>query len=147
MTIKEIERYFESPENLNGVIDKFLESFERIGHFEDCLKNSTIDNPHLVKEALNELAAIYSVLNVVARVAEAYRINKELYFYHIKKMECDKLSIKYTEKQLESDSRLKVEAYRRISSIFEGYRDSCDKMISVLQSSLKSIERERFHSD
>ena len=140
---KNIEFYFQNSENLDKVFDAYDETFDRIKYFEDSLKAGAVDNPVVTQEVLKELVAIYSWLNVTTKIAESYKETAEAKHYTKLKMEAETKGEKVSNASLEKETDLFISNYRRICNIFTGYRDSCDRMISVLQSCLKSTDREK----
>lgn len=142
MTRKEIEFHFKNG-NLEELLEKYDEVFDRVVYYEGCFRNEAIETPHDIALAMNEITALYSSLNIVSKIADAYKINLEDKYYNNRRIEIEKEGKKSVAGNLEKESSLHVSDYRRVRNIFEAYRDSCDKMIFVLQSSLKSTEREK----
>jgi|WetSurSiteA1Bulk_404760.scaffolds.fasta_scaffold00683_15 hypothetical protein len=143
MTRQDIEEHFQNKEKLPELLEQYQEVFDVILYWESCLKNDAVDTPSETDKAMKQLASVYSTLNVVARIAETYKINAESKYYNVKRMELENEGHKTVAASLENEATEHVSDYRRIRNIFEGYRDSCDRLISVLQSSLKSAEREK----
>jgi hypothetical protein len=143
MILSDIEKYFADPNKLQELIVICSQDFDRIAHYETLLAEGAIDNPGEIDKAMHELVSIFSRLNVISRIAESYKNRVEAQEYFAERIKLENQGSKPTEKHLDLHARRQAEPYRRIVAIFEGYRDSSDRMISVLQSSLKSMERER----
>lgn len=139
MGINEIEQ------KLNGDLAQFLHSyievFERIQHYELMLSEGTVETPGAIDSAMKELVALYSTLNLATALINAKLAVHEARAYIQFKDQSN--GLKTTESYLKSQVDLATEPFNRISVIFSSCRDNCDRMISVLQSSLKHAEREK----
>ena len=137
-------RVLEIEEELNTSTLEFLAGyapvFDCIVSYEGSLREGVISTPGAIDEAMKELVALYSTLNTATALVETKTTIQEAKAY----IQFKDLSngLKTTERYLTSQVDLACESYHRLCKIFETYRDSCDRMISVLQSSLKHTERE-----
>lgn len=144
MILQDIEYYFKEGK-LGEVFEPFREPFDRIVFYEDSLKNGVVDTPDEIYQAIKELVAIFSLLNVTAKIAETYKTNTEVKYYNTRKIELQKeaKAERITSAFLDKEASYHVTEYRRVANIFAAYRDSCDRIVSVLQSCLKSLDREK----
>lgn len=145
MFLKEIESYFIDTGKLLQILVDSQEIFNRIVFFQNALRAGAIDHPNDVDKALKELVALYSHLNVVARIADNWLVLAEEGYFNARKIEADKNKEKYSIAALEKEAEVHAFDFLRVKNIFEAYRDSCDRIISVLQSSLKSLDKEKFY--
>ena len=142
MIIQEIEEYFEK-KNLDGLLTKYGECFERLDHFTNAFKTGSIDNSLMTDMTLKELGAIFSSLNIVAQLSEYYFELAEATEITNLRIHLESNKEKVVASLLEKQAELTVTDYKRICVIFQTFRDNCDKLISICQSSLKSGDQER----
>lgn len=128
--------------------DKYKECFDRIHEYEAMFREGVIQSAVQTDEALKELGAIFSSLNVVAYLCDVYVKNitdSEFNRLKIGALATGKLTTVNFE-LLKKEASESVNEYRITAAIFCGYRDSCDRLVSICQSSLKFEEKERkFH--
>ena len=140
MSIQEVEN------QLNKDVVEFLAGyspvFDRIVWHEEALREGAINTPGAIDESMKELVSLYSTLNTATAFVETKTTVNEAKAYIKCKESIERLGMKVTEKYINSQVDIECEPYHRLCKIFETYRDSCDRMISVLQSSLKHAERE-----
>ena len=143
MIYSRIEKYFKE-DKLEELLKECSESFEKIEYYSHSLRNKIIDNLSETDLAMKELTGIYMYLNVVCMIAETEKINRESLYYYERKLELENEGIKkVVGSQIEREASNHVKNYRRVRNIFEAYKNSCDRAISVCQSSLKTWEREK----
>jgi len=145
MIYKDIEKYFKDEKGLEQLLLKYKEVFEKINYYEGLFKDGILSTPNETDDAMKQLGSIYSTLNVVATIADTQKKNiEDKYFVDlrnkkIKKKKGDKVIAAV----LDKESSVHVALYRRVRNIFQAYRDSCDRLISICQSSLKSLDKEQ----
>ena len=139
MSIQELERDLE--QGLDIFYAKYKDTFERIQHHELALREGAVETPAAINDAMKELVSIYSTLNTATALVESKTKVKEAQSYINRS---DSLNgTKPSEKYINSFVVQDVSLYMRACKIFSNYRDSCDRMTSVLQSSLNYAKKER----
>jgi hypothetical protein len=139
-----IEQYFKDEDSLNGLIELYYDLFERIQKYEKDLKDGRMDTDLDMQTGLKELASIFSSLNVVYHLASFFETQQKNTFYIQKKIELEKSGTKYSETSLKTEAHHQANSYVRITSIFGAYRESCEKLIYVLQTSLNNLHKEKY---
>lgn len=143
MNYKEIEEHFGSEEKLEKLLDYYTETFEKIEESKNLLFNGTVNTLYETDSLMKVLAGAYMELELVYTIAERIsNYNEDKYFNELA-YEKQNLGLTAQSTFLQKESGVKNYVYRRIYSIFKAYVDSCDRGISICQSSLKSYERER----
>ena len=139
MSIEEIDGYLEK--GLDVFYDKYKDVFERIQHYEVILREGAVESPAAINEAMKELVSLYSTLNTATAFIESKTKVKESqsYIQHSDRLNGSKPSENYIKSFVAQDANL----YFRACKVFSNYRDSCDRMTSVLQSSLNYAKKER----
>ena len=126
--------------NLQSFVESFVSVFDRVVHYEVSLREGAVETPAAIDEAMKELVALYSTLNTATALLQAKITIHEAKEYIQFKDQSN--GIKTTERYINSQVDIKSEHYHRACAIFQSCRDNCDRMISVLQSSLKAVERD-----
>lgn len=129
-------------DNLQTFLEKFIPVFSRIQHYEEVLQEGAVETPATISEAMKELVSLYSTLNSATALLQAKTAVYEAKSYIVVKENAERLAMKVTERYLNSQVDVTCEPYHRAVAIFTSCRDNCDRIISVLQSSLKHTERE-----
>ncbi len=138
MNYKEIELYFQDEESLTRLLGEYTVTFERIEYYGELLRNGALTSGDEITSAMSEMVGIYENLNSVAMTGEMYKLNKEEDLAEKKRMQrATKLITSLAEEVKQ------VSIYRRIRNVFVSRRDACEKIISVFQSTLKNLDRER----
>ena len=127
--------------NLETFLLSYIEVFERVQHYELVLSEGTVETPAAIDSAMKELVALYSTLNTATALIKAKTTVNDARAYIQFKDQSN--GLKTTETYIRSQVDLACAPYHRICAIMESSRDNCDRMISVLQSSLKHAEREK----
>lgn len=142
MNIKEFEAYFEEDQAMLDLLERHTHSFERIKYYENRLSsgNMTLDERG---DAVLELGAIFSSLNTVVEYGEVYKLNIENQYFNKRRIIIEGGGGKVNVDQLKKESASQAPFLRSVCAVFSGQLNGCDKMISVLQSSLKVMVRER----
>ena len=143
MRITELESYFQDETTLLKLIEEYQPLFDTIEEYETKLRNQAVDSPHEIELAMRVMVALYSKLNVVARVADVQETTQKVVAYNKNRLASARTGTSITATELQNLSAQQTSHYRRIKAIFEAYTDSCEKIISVLQSCLKSYDREK----
>jgi len=148
MTINEITLAFETEAGMLHLLEAHLELFNLIEKFALEFRLGKINNPEATDVAMKELNGAYMTLNIIVGIAEEQKKTREDILFNQLYQSNQTLGLKAIVSNLEKQASEKVSTYRRIHNIFRAYRDSCDKAISVCQSSLKGVIREgTFHHD
>lgn len=142
MILQEIEYYFKQNQ-LEELLSKYQDCFTDINKYEEEFKQGTIITAVTTDKAMKHLGSLFCSLNIVSVLAKIYADDA-------KTSRINYLRSQYaTENREVGITELKQQAYEyaknfnRIQAVFEGYRDNCEKLIFICQSSLKSEERER----
>ncbi len=137
MKILDIEKLFESEENLNQVLERCADDFKKVDYTIGIMKQNLTENPEEAKKALNELTAVYMELKTVIAVADTEKKNREIRQYDQIRIDLENEGKKFTSASAEKRASKHVAGYRRVRNILQGYCDACEKAISTLQSILK----------
>ena len=132
---------FKDEKSILKLIEDYKEPFERINYFAQLLSDKVIlGMPHEMTEAMAELASIFVSLNEITYEAETEHINEEDRLSERKRG--DRASKEnYTSYEIEVE---RIALLRRIRNIFRERRESCEKLISVIQSLLRIVDKEKF---
>lgn len=130
---------------LTELREKYQECFDRIHEYEVMFREGVIQSAVQTDEALKELGAIFSSLNVVAYLCDVFVKNIETSEFNRLKIGASAAGkiTTITSDLLKKQASESVNEYRITAAIFCGYRDSCDRLVSICQSSLKFEEKER----
>ena len=134
------EKYYKDEKTLKQLVDDYNEPFDRVYYYSQLLINKAISTPDEMKEAILELGGIYASINAVSMSLEAERRNKELMLAERKRV--DKTQKMDTCTTYENDIRY-IGYFRKMGNIFSERCESCSKIISVLQTCLRGIEKEK----
>ena len=125
------------------MLEQYKETFDRITTIEHEFANGCREHPNAISAIMLELAGHYTFLNSqkteleVAKFREAIKIRNEL------SVEYSLSGQKMVKTQLEQMIDSKLESLVSQIMTLEGKLQNVDKLISVCQSSLKSIDREK----
>ena len=131
MIYKNIQSKLKTIEGTKKLLEEYGPSFSMIEEYSAQLHNAVLDTPKELDKVISELGSIYVSLTVVFNLSEGYKMLKEEEFRENKKNKI--LGVNSNE----------VHYYREIKNIFKSYKDGCDRLISICQTKLKQIERER----
>lgn len=144
MNYKEIEDLMQSDATLEHLLINYKDSFERIDYYQDLFKNGAIQSLEETDSAMKELAGYYMSLNAVVVLVDTFKMKLEDQYYFSKRVDATNMGEKFVHSYIEKEASLHVSNYRRVRNIFQFYRDNCDKAILVCQSSLKSLDKEKY---
>lgn len=134
----ELEKYFEE-HKLDEFVGRYIEVFQKIDYIKDLFINGILITPEETDRVMKELMGYYMTLNTAATMAETYASLLESNLASRLRLEDKNLS----PTAIKNEAKTKSADYRKVANVLKAYLDSCDKAISVCQSSLKWIERER----
>ncbi len=146
MLPSQIEKYFESNESMLKLLKDYESAFEKVVYYQNLFKDNVISTPVDTDTAMKILGGLYSSLNSVTVAADTEKKNKEAQLYNEIVINLGKTQDKIINAVIEKEVSEKVQPIRRIRNIFQTYRDNCDKLIFICQSSLKFSEREKVNS-
>ena len=153
MRILEIEQLFQNETTLPQVLEKIQDDIQRIDEYSSMAKTNTYNTAESITEILQQLSGCFANLRVVLALAETEKKNREVRAFNeirinfeneAKTDEKGKL-IKFVASLGEKEASAKVAPYRRIRNLVEGYKEACEKSISVMQSVLKDENKEYQH--
>lgn len=145
MRITDIEKYFQSEETLEKVLDEVKEDFEKIDYTADIMKKGITLNPEEAKTALNDLTARFMTLKTVVAIADTEKKNREIRYYNKIRVDIEngtRSEKKFVSASAEKEASASVFAYRRMRNIIQAYMESAEKGISTMQSLLKYMSEE-----
>lgn len=125
--LKKLEDFTDTQE----LLKEYKHTFEMIEEYGNNLHNGTLDTPLELDTAISELGSVYTSLTVVVNLCEGHKMKKEEDWKESKR-----------QKVLDNSAQ-ELHYYRQIRNIFKGYKDGCDRLISICQTKLKQIEREK----
>lgn len=124
------------------MLDKYKETFDRIMAIEHEFANGCLTTPDAINSIMLELAGHFTFLNNLKTELEIDKFKKST------KLRDDYISsqmagVKISKASIEG--KIDGELSELVAQIMflEGQLVNCDKLISVCQSSLKSIDREK----
>lgn len=142
MRILEIEKYFQTEETLDKVLEELADDFKVVDTWANNLKGRVADNPEEIRNALQDLSGAYSNLRTVLALAEGEKRNREVKRYNEIKIETENQGNKFVSASAEKQASADVAPYRRVRNIVLGYTESAEKMIGVLQNVNNNLVRE-----
>ncbi len=142
MRILEIEKLFEDESKLDKVLEECADDFGKIDYYAGIMKQNITNNPEEAKKALIELTGVYSNLRTVLAIAETEKKNNEIRAYCKLRIDTENEGKKFQDGQGKQLASSKVAFYRRIRNLILGYKESCEKMITSLQSLLRAMTEE-----
>lgn len=136
------DKYYKDEKTLLQLIKDYEETLDRVEYIGNLFKNKVINNPVEMYEILLELGGIFTSLNSVALSLDAEKLNREQTLAETKR----------TDKQNEVEGyyqdRVQFICYlRKIRNIFFDRCESSAKIISIIQSHIKSFDKEKFISN
>lgn len=125
--------YFENYETLRTLLDDSTKYFEIIKEAGENMQNGlTLTSSEELRSTLEKVCGVYSYINSVAALAEHYAKRYDDQYREAKK-----------QKILDMVDPDVIDYYQRTKKIFVGQKEICEKIISVCQSNLKSLDKER----
>lgn len=146
MNRKDIELHLSSEDKLVVLLDEYNEQFAFVDEVADQLRSGVIDTPDVVDSTMKQLMGVYASLNTVVFLLDTeyeLRLSKEFFRLRI---DYDSKEKKTSDKTVENEAKLNMATWKRVSTVFDGYLNNTEKLISGFQSSLKSLQSERFHA-
>jgi hypothetical protein len=144
MLYEKIETYLETHEGMTKLLEEFKEAFERIEFVSDLFKEGNVNTHQLTDQIMKELGGWYSSLNVVVMLSETKKKNHEACYFNSVRNQMENVGKKKViAAVIDREVSESASSIRRIRNIFQSYRDNCDRLMSVCQSSLKALEREK----
>ena len=138
----EIEKYLITGQ-LEELLKYYQECFLKLHQYEMDFKKGVIQSGFRTDQVMKELAGIYSMLNIVVAIVDTWKTTQENTQYNLLRIEKENNKEKVISSLIEKEASEFVNDIRRVRNIFEAYRDSCDRLISICQSSLKAEMSER----
>ncbi len=132
----EIERKLKDEKELEKLLNDYSEGFELVDSYGEKLRNHMLDTPQDLDMAITELGGWFVTLNTVCALSETMKMNAEESHKQVKQAN------KAYGVQA-PDGSDKIQLYRRIRNIFQVYCDNCEKIISICQSRMRSLDREK----
>jgi len=125
------------------MLGKYKETFERVIAIEHEFTNGCLPHPNSISERMLELAGHYTFLNEQKTELEVEKFRKSIEIRNTFIAEATTLGQRIVKNQLEQDIDAKLVDLVADIMTLEGKLNNIDKLISVCQSSLKSIDREK----
>jgi len=142
MDYKEINKMiFE--DRLQELLAAYQEVFDKIEYHASNMREGLLDTQDEVDKVMKELAGLYMSLTLVASITETAKEVKEVVQYNKLKMEKVGMGMKIVSSQLEKEANQDVIEIKKVKTVFQAYREMCNTAITVCQSSLKNIDKER----
>ncbi len=145
MTYKEIESHLlpqEKNDNLEKLLEKYQSVFDDVDYFENLLHEGALSNCVEVDDAMKKITSLFMSLNKVVMMIDVDGMEDK--FIASEKMRLEKEGKDVKINILRKEAQASALIYRRVRNIFEGYRKNCEIAISACQSSLKSLEKEKY---
>jgi hypothetical protein len=125
------------------MLEKYKETFDRITIIEHEFANGCREHPNAISAIMLELAGHYTFLNNQKVELEVEKFKKSIVIRDDIYNEAKTIGGKVTKTQLEQNVDDSLADIVSSIMILEGKLVNIDKLISVCQSSLKSIDREK----
>ena len=138
---REIEDLIEA-NKIEELLQSYNEIFTVVHYYEQLLMASIISTPNETDNTMKKLGACYSSLNRAYMMLDTLKQKKESEIFLTKKIELEKENKKIVAAVVEREVSAEVNVYRRVRNIFFAYKESCDRIISICQSSLKYSDHE-----
>ena len=140
--VEEVQKFLQG-EKLDFIEKKYREVFDKIDYIQGLFQSGVLEDPNETDKVMKELTGYYICLNPITNELEADKKNIEDALFTTFRIKKEKAGEKITASSIEKEVSAIVAGWRRIRNKFQAYRDSCATGISVCQSSLKSVEKER----
>jgi len=127
--------------NPETLVREYKDTFERLDEIISNFQHGTY-GPNDVDAFMKELAGIYASLNNRVTDLEVDRLGIEAIYGAKRKEELEAMG-KVSMTQLDRELQWYTIEHTKAIRLFQGRLDSSDKLISICQSSLKSLDRER----
>jgi hypothetical protein len=124
------------------MLEKYKDTFERLTAIEHEFANGCYIVPHDINKIMLELAGHFTYLNSQKTDLELEKFKKSISIREEIQNNYAMTGSKIAKNQLEQEIDSKMIDLVADIMILEGKLANCDKLISVCQSSLKSIMRE-----
>lgn len=138
-----IEKFFQSEDTLNKVLDYCNQFFVRIDEIQKVFRVRKTINPQEILEATIKINGYYGALNPILAIAETEKKNRELRYYGLKKNEIEDKGIKFISASVEKESSSHVANYRKVRNLIKNYVEVCKTTISLGQSIMKELRSEQ----
>lgn len=125
------------------MLNNFQETFSRLSAIEHEFANGCFITPDAINTIMLELAGHYAFLNSKKTDLEIEKFKQSISIRDNIQNEANTCGIKVPKTRLEQEVDAKLVDIVTDIMILEGKLQNCDKLISVCQSSLKSIDREK----
>ncbi len=125
------------------MLEKYKETFDRITVIEHEFANGCREHPNAISAIMLELAGHYTFLNSQKTEYEVEKFRKSISIRNEIQNSYAMTGTKIAKTQLEQDIDAKLVDLVADIMTLEGKLNNIDKLISVCQSSLKSIDREK----
>ena len=125
------------------MLDKYKETFARITEIEALFVNGCLVTPDSISHIMLELAGHFTYLNAQKTNYEVDKFKRSISIRDLIQNEANTCGIKVPKTRIEQEVDSKLVELVSDIMILEGTLNNVDKLISVCQSSLKSIEREK----
>lgn len=140
----EIREGFKNEKNLVLLLTQYQELFGRVNEYSSQLRKGILtDNCYLTDGAMKELAGIFMSLNSVCYIGEIEVSFKESKQFKKMRIEKEGIGEKPSVSLISKEADIEIIEFQRALALFKSYRDNCDRAISVLQSSLKGLGKEK----
>lgn len=150
---KKVETYnvdiskYTHDEKLQQLLDKNKEIFDKIDYIQSLFRGGVLENPTDTDATMKELTGYFMYLNPIACELEAEKKNTEDALFTTFRVIKEKNEGKPVFSMIEKEVSAIMSAYRLTRNKFIAYRDNCSTAISVCQSSLKNLEKEKNYSN
>ena len=125
------------------MLTEYKEVFDRLEAIEQEFRKGHISTPDVTDNILKELASYYAYLSTRITEKEIEKLDKSKDLVETSVSEAKQLGIKVNKSTMDRDIDFKLLDLVKEIMTLETKRNNCDKFISVCQSSLKSLDRER----
>jgi hypothetical protein len=143
MKIHEIEEYFESSEQMQGLLNFLQEEyFDKIDYHADLFRGGALSDNGQVQNSIEELTGIFMVLNPIFLVADTIKKNREEAFYMARKIDIENRGDKFVSAPIDKEASSFVANERRVRNIIQGMLEACSQGISTCQSKMRFAGKE-----
>jgi len=125
------------------MLEKYKETFDRLTLIEHEFSNGCLNTPDSINTIMLELAGHYTFLNSQKIDLDVEKFKRSIAIRDKIQGEARTLGTRVAKNQLEQDIDCELSELVANIMYLEGKLLNCDKLISVCQSSLKSLDREK----
>ncbi len=128
----QIEKSLQNEKEIISLLNEYAVGMKLVEEYGARLRNHMLDTPDDLNTAILELGGWFVSFNTVYTLAETLKMAAE-----------EDLKNKKKQSIVDPGDESLVQAYRRVRNIFGVCCENCEKIISICQSRMRSLDREK----